>query len=292
MTPRTTAVVSWSSGKDSALALHEVRRSGEVEVVGVLTTITSEFGRVSMHGVREALLDQQAEALGLRCWKIPIPSPCPNEIYEREMARVLGEVQQLGVTAVVFGALFLEDLRRYREAKLAEVGMRGIFPLWMRDTAILAREMIELGIRATLTCIDPKKLDRSFAGPMQSPRVGERTLPRSPSRGAWPACFGRCGATARSTTRKSSDERAPSARPLRRSRRTSKPSRSRARQGKPRDTCAAPPRRRWRCPPDPEPIAPRRVHAKGVVRIQRVVGEPRSRMRESCMSGSVGAPGE
>jgi uncharacterized protein (TIGR00290 family) len=164
MTPRTTAVVSWSSGKDSALALHEVRRSGEVEVVGVLTTITSEFGRVSMHGVREALLDQQAEALGLRCWKIPIPSPCPNEIYEREMARVLGEVQQLGVTAVVFGALFLEDLRRYREAKLAEVGMRGIFPLWMRDTAILAREMIELGIRATLTCIDPKKLDRSFAG--------------------------------------------------------------------------------------------------------------------------------
>ena len=164
MTPRTKAVVSWSSGKDSALALHEVRRSGEVEVVGILTTITSEFGRVSMHGVREALLDQQAEALGLRCWKIPIPSPCPNEIYEREMARVLGEVQQLGVTAVVFGDLFLEDLRRYREAKLAEIGMRGIFPLWMRDTAILAREMIELGIRATLTCIDPKKLDRSFAG--------------------------------------------------------------------------------------------------------------------------------
>jgi len=164
MSTRTKAVVSWSSGKDSALALHEVRRSGEVEVVGILTTITSEFGRVSMHGVREALLDRQAEALGLPRWTVPIPSPCPNEVYEREMARVLGEVQQLGVTAVVFGDLFLEDLRRYRETKLAEVGMRGIFPLWMPDTAALAREMVEVGVRATLTCIDPKKLDRSFAG--------------------------------------------------------------------------------------------------------------------------------
>ena len=117
-----------------------------------------------MHGVREALLDQQAEALGLRCWKVPIPSPCPNEVYEREMARVLGELQQLGVTAVVFGDLFLEDIRRYRETRLAEVGMRGIFPLWGRQTGALAREMIEVGIRATLTCIDPRKLDRSFAG--------------------------------------------------------------------------------------------------------------------------------
>jgi uncharacterized protein (TIGR00290 family) len=164
MSTRTKAVVSWSSGKDSALALHEVRRSGEVEIVGILTTITSEFGRVSMHGVRESLLDQQAEALGLPCWKVPIPSPCPNEVYEREIASVLGVVKQLGVTAVVFGDLFLEDLRRYRETKLAEAGMRGIFPLWMRSTAALAREMVEGGLHARLTCIDPKKLDRSFAG--------------------------------------------------------------------------------------------------------------------------------
>ncbi len=99
MPSRPKAVVSWSSGKDSALALHEARRSGDVDVVGILTTVTSEFGRVSMHGVRESLLDQQAAALGLRCWKVPIPSPCPNEVYERQMARVLGEVQQLGVTA-------------------------------------------------------------------------------------------------------------------------------------------------------------------------------------------------
>jgi len=161
---RPRAIVSWSSGKDSALALHEVLRAGEVEVVGLLTTITSAFERVSMHGVREALLDRQVEALGLRIWKVPIPSPCPNDVYEREMTRVLGEVQQLGVSTVVFGDLFLEDIRRYRETRLAEVGMRGIFPLWGRKTDALAREMIAVGIRATLTCIDPRKLDRSFAG--------------------------------------------------------------------------------------------------------------------------------
>ncbi len=156
--------MSWSSGKDSALALHEIQRSGDVEVVGILTTITAEFGRVSMHGVRESLLDQQADALGLRCWKVLIPAPCPNEVYEREMARVLGELQGLGVTAVAFGDLFLEDIRRYRETRLAEVGLRGIFPLWARKTDALAREMIDVGIRATLTCVDPRKLDRSFAG--------------------------------------------------------------------------------------------------------------------------------
>ena len=164
VTARPKAVVSWSSGKDSALALHEVQRAGDVEVVGVLTTVTSAFARVSMHGVRESLLDRQIEALGLRGWKIPIPAPCPNEVYEREMARVLAEVRRLGVSTVVFGDLFLEDIRRYREARLAEVGMRGVFPLWGRPTDALAREMIAVGIRARLTCIDPRKLDRSFAG--------------------------------------------------------------------------------------------------------------------------------
>src|SRR5580692_848260 len=164
MPPRTKAVMSWSTGKDSAFALHEILRGGEVEVVGLLTTVTSAFGRVSMHGVREALLDRQAEALGLPCWKVAIPSPCPNEVYEREMARVLHEVNRIGVTHVVFGDLFLEDLRRYREAKLAAIGMTALFPLWMRDTGALAREMIASGLRATITCIDPRKLPRSFAG--------------------------------------------------------------------------------------------------------------------------------
>lgn len=160
----TRTVVSWSSGKDSALALHEARRSPDSEVVGILTTVTSEMHRVSMHGVRESLLDRQAQALGLRCWKVPIPLPCPNEVYEREMARVLGEVRALGVREVVFGDLFLEDIRRYREAKLAEVGMRGVFPLWGRDTTALAHEMVDLGLRARLACVDPRKVPRSFAG--------------------------------------------------------------------------------------------------------------------------------
>jgi uncharacterized protein (TIGR00290 family) len=161
---RPKAILSWSSGKDSGFALHETRKSGEVEVVGLLTTVTSSFGRVSMHGVREVLLDRQAEAVGLPCRKVMIPSPCPNEVYEREMASVLAEVTRDGVTHVVFGDLFLEDLRRYREDKLAQIGMTAVFPLWRRDTTVLAREMIAAGLRARVTCIDPRKLGRSFAG--------------------------------------------------------------------------------------------------------------------------------
>jgi uncharacterized protein (TIGR00290 family) len=156
--------MSWSSGKDSAFALHEVLRSREVEIVGLLTTMTAAFGRVSMHGVREALLDRQAESLGLPCRKILIPAPCPNEVYEREMEVALAEARAARVSHVVFGDLFLEDLRRYREGGLAAVGMTGVFPLWMRDTAALANEMIASGLQATLTCIDPRRLDRSFAG--------------------------------------------------------------------------------------------------------------------------------
>ena len=158
------AVISWSTGKDSAFALHEVRLSGELDLVGILTTVTAAFGRVSMHGVRESLLDRQAEALGLPCWKIPIPSRCPNEVYEREMDIVLEQARRTGVTHVVFGDIFLEDLRAQREERLATVGMVGVFPLWKRDTKALAREMIGSGLRATLTCVDPKRLDRTFAG--------------------------------------------------------------------------------------------------------------------------------
>jgi uncharacterized protein (TIGR00290 family) len=161
---RPKAILSWSSGKDSAFALHEARKSGEIEIVGLLTTVTSAFGRVSMHGVREALLDRQAEAVRLPCRKVMIPSPCPNEVYEREMASVLAEAARDGVRHVAFGDLFLEDLRRYREDRLAQIGMSAVFPLWMRDTPTLAREMIAAGLQATVTCIDPRKLDRSFAG--------------------------------------------------------------------------------------------------------------------------------
>src|SRR5512138_1058673 len=134
---RPNALVAWSSGKDSAWALHEVRRAGDVEVVGLLTTVTSEFQRVSMHAVREALLDRQAEALGLPCHKVRIPWPCPNERYESEMASALAEARARGVSRVVFGDLFLADVRAYREAKMAGTGLDPVFPLWGRDTARL-----------------------------------------------------------------------------------------------------------------------------------------------------------
>lgn len=161
---RPKALVAWSSGKDSAWALHEARRAGEVEVVGLLTTVTSEFGRVSMHAVREALLEAQAEAVGLPCRTVGIPFPCVNEVYERQMERTIGEARAEGVTRIVFGDLFLADVRAYRESRMAGSGVEPLFPLWGRDTAALAREMVAAGLRATLTCVDPCRLDRGFAG--------------------------------------------------------------------------------------------------------------------------------
>ena len=158
------ALVAWSSGKDSAWALHEVRRAGEVDVAGLLTTVTETFARVSMHAVREELLDRQAAAAGLPCRKVRIPWPCPNAVYEARMADALAAARADGITHVVFGDLFLADIRAYREAKLAGSGISPLFPLWGRDTAALADEMIAGGLRATLTCVDPAKLDRSFAG--------------------------------------------------------------------------------------------------------------------------------
>jgi uncharacterized protein (TIGR00290 family) len=160
----TKALIAWSSGKDSAWALHEVRRSGEFEIVGALTTVTHEFCRVSMHGVREALLAAQLEAARLPAMVVRIPFPCPNDIYEREMAAALAEAKRAGVSHVVFGDLFLEDIRAYRESRLAQIGIMPVFPLWHRPTAALAREMIDGGLEARLVCIDRKKLPASFAG--------------------------------------------------------------------------------------------------------------------------------
>jgi uncharacterized protein (TIGR00290 family) len=159
---RPKAIVSWSSGKDSAFALVEAQR--ELDIVGTITTITTAFGRVSMHGVREALLDRQLAELGLPCRKIGIPSPCPNDVYERELVAALRSAQADGVTPVVFGDLFLADIRAYRERLLAPLGLVPVFPLWLRDTRQLARDMLDAGIAATITCVDPKQLDRSFAG--------------------------------------------------------------------------------------------------------------------------------
>ena len=161
---RPLAFVSWSSGKDSAFALHEARRLGLADVVGLLTTVNEVYNRVAMHGVRDALLDRQVAALGLPCIKIPLPSPCPNAIYEARMAEAIERIKSQGVRHVVFGDLFLEDIRAYREAQLEASAMTGVFPLWRRDTRALATEMIASGMVAHLACVDPKRLDRRFAG--------------------------------------------------------------------------------------------------------------------------------
>jgi uncharacterized protein (TIGR00290 family) len=161
---RPKAIVSWSSGKDSAYALWQARRAGELEIVAILTTLTAAFERISMHGVRETLLDRQATELGLPCRKVYIPSPCSNEQYEDAMGRAVAEIKAQGIAHCVFGDLFLEDVRAYREAKLSALGMHAVFPLWGRDTRELAREMVTEGLEAVTTCIDPRKLDASFAG--------------------------------------------------------------------------------------------------------------------------------
>jgi uncharacterized protein (TIGR00290 family) len=158
------ALIAWSSGKDSAFALHEARRMDDYEIVGALTTVNDTFARVSMHGVRENLLQAQLEAAGLPSIVVRIPFPCSNELYEREMAKAMAGARADGVTHVIFGDLFLEDIRAYRVAKLSEAGMQAVFPLWMRPTGDLAREMIAAGMRAHLATVDLSKLPASFAG--------------------------------------------------------------------------------------------------------------------------------
>jgi uncharacterized protein (TIGR00290 family) len=158
------AYVSWSSGKDSAFALYEAQRSGVADVVGVLTTVNEAYGRVAMHGVRDGVLDRQIAALGLPALKVMLPNPCSNEIYQERMAQACARIKEQGVRHIVFGDLFLEDIRAYREQQLAAVGMTGIFPLWQRDTGVLARAMIDSGMVAHLVCVDPRRLGREFAG--------------------------------------------------------------------------------------------------------------------------------
>jgi len=162
MSPK--AVIAWSSGKDSAWALLEARRAGDYEIVGGLTTVTETFGRVSMHGVREELLRAQLDAAGLPAIVVHIPFPCPNEIYEQKMAAAMADAKQAGITHIVFGDLFLEDVRAYRERQLAGTGITPVFPLWGRPTVALAREMIEAGVEARLSTVDLRKLPGSFAG--------------------------------------------------------------------------------------------------------------------------------
>jgi uncharacterized protein (TIGR00290 family) len=158
------ALIAWSSGKDSAWALHEARRSGEYEIVGALTTVTETFGRVSMHGVREELLRAQLKAIGIPPNIVPIPFPCPNEVYEARMGAALSHAKTEGVSHVIFGDLFLEDVRAYREAKMAGTGITPLFPLWGRPTKALAHAMIEGGLKTHLVTVDLKAMPKSFAG--------------------------------------------------------------------------------------------------------------------------------
>jgi uncharacterized protein (TIGR00290 family) len=171
MTARAKAMIAWSSGKDSAWALHEARRVGAFDIIAGLTTVTHSFARVSMHGVREDLLLAQLAAAGLDSILVRIPYPCPNEIYEREMVTAIGVAKARGITHVIFGDLFLQDVRAYRERQLAGTGITPVFPLWERSTAALAREMISVGIKAHLAVVDLKKLPASFAGRTFSERL-------------------------------------------------------------------------------------------------------------------------
>jgi uncharacterized protein (TIGR00290 family) len=157
-------LLSWSSGKDSAWTLHVLRRDGLGEVGGLLTSLNETAGRVSMHGVREDILRAQADAAGLPLMTIPLPWPCSNEIYEARLRAAVDRAVAEGFTHVAFGDLFLEDVRKYREDRLAGTGLTPMFPLWGLPTPQLARDMIEGGLRARLSCVDPRAMPRDFVG--------------------------------------------------------------------------------------------------------------------------------
>jgi uncharacterized protein (TIGR00290 family) len=176
--PKPKLLLSWSSGKDSAWALHVLRARGEYEVAGLFTTFNAEFDRVAMHGVRRELAEAQARSAGLPLSWIALPHPCSNAQYEQIMAGFLQSARGDGIAHMAFGDLFLADIRAYREKQLAGSGITPLFPLWGADTAALSREMIAAGLRAVLTTVDPKHLPREFAGQT----FDESLLERLPAR--------------------------------------------------------------------------------------------------------------
>ncbi|MBV8552293.1 MAG: adenine nucleotide alpha hydrolase [Acidobacteriaceae bacterium] len=161
---KTRAALSWSSGKDSAWALKLLRETPDVEIAALITTFNCNAGRVAMHAVRRELVHAQADRAGLRLWPVELPWPCSNAIYEDLMREVCQRAVAEGVTAIAFGDLFLEDIRAYREKQLQGTGLEPLFPVWHLPTRQLAEDMIRERVKAKVTCIDPKKLDRSFAG--------------------------------------------------------------------------------------------------------------------------------
>jgi uncharacterized protein (TIGR00290 family) len=156
--------VSWSSGKDSAWSLHLLRQDPSVEVVALFTTLNQQFDRVAMHAVRRELLELQAKSVGLPLWTVPLPWPCSNEEYELRMTALCERATGEAVQAMAFGDLFLADIRAYREKQLAGTGLQPLFPVWQIPTAELARTMIASGLRAKITCVDPKVLPADFVG--------------------------------------------------------------------------------------------------------------------------------
>jgi uncharacterized protein (TIGR00290 family) len=161
---RKKALISWSSGKDSAWTLQVLRQSNEYDIVGLLTTINSSFNRVAMHGVRRELVEAQADAAGVPLWKVPLPWPCSNPEYEDAMRAACAKAIDAGIEAVAFGDLFLEDVRRYREDRMRGLGLDPVFPLWKLDTRRLIRDMYVGGMRSRIVCLDPRKIPASFAG--------------------------------------------------------------------------------------------------------------------------------
>ncbi len=157
-------LLSWSGGKDSALALHTLRSSPDFEPAGLLTTLNEDYDRISVHGVRRELLERQAESIGLPLRKVLIPRDCPNEIYEDRLAAALREVKSQRIHHVAFGDLFLEDIRVYREKQMAALGLEPVFPVWGLDTAQLARDFLRLGFQAVLVCVDSEALAPTFVG--------------------------------------------------------------------------------------------------------------------------------
>lgn len=156
--------LSWSSGKDSAWALHLLRQDRNIEVVALVTTLNEAFDRVTMHAVRRELLEHQAASLSLPLWKVPLPWPCSNEQYEARMGDLCSRAVSQGIEAMAFGDLFLADIRAYREKQLSGTGLKPLFPVWQIPTAQLAGDMIASGLQAKITCVDPKVLPRDFAG--------------------------------------------------------------------------------------------------------------------------------
>ena len=157
-------LLAWSGGKDSAITLYEIQQRPEYQVVSLLTTLTADYDRVSMHGVRRALLEQQAESLSIPLHEVFISKEATNEEYASKMQAALTDFKKAGVSSVVFGDIHLEDVRKYREDNLYKAGMKAIFPIWGRDTAELTRSFIDLGFKAIVTCVDSKVLDKTFAG--------------------------------------------------------------------------------------------------------------------------------